>query len=93
MKAERDICDRLETMASTVHGGAYAVMHDAMREIKRLRGTSSTSDPVEAQGQREALSDEEIIAIRKSAHATSLTPWSDSIAFARAILAANERKT
>ena len=37
-----DVCDRLEGMASTVHGGAYAVMHEAIREIKNLRAWIAT---------------------------------------------------
>jgi hypothetical protein len=32
-----DICDELEAKASTVHGGAYAVMHKARKEIAALR--------------------------------------------------------
>lgn len=70
----------------------YGVMCDECQAI-----TSTFLQPKQAievwnrrAGQQEpALSDEEIIVIRKATKSATLEPWSDSIAFARAILSSH----
>lgn len=40
-----DLTERLAIAAGTVHGGAYAVMHEARKEIRRLRALVESLSP------------------------------------------------